>query len=395
VKHQSEALNEFAAAMAAAQAEMGPAIKDSLNANPNINKKYASLASVREACAPLARHGIAINQTFIRCEPTSVMERHEPRRDKDGKSYNVTLQVMVLGTVWTQLTHSSGQWVASELPVLADWSQIQDLGKVISYLRRYELAAIAGIAQEDDDGEQQGSQSPSVRQTDRRRPDDRGSDRAAPRNNHAPPRNGRELLDWAKAEGDPCMRWVRDWGRKEFGYKFLEWPDDAAKAGYEAWQDHLAHQADEAIDQAAGARQANQAPPPAQAPPPPPAQYPGSSGVALFTWAAKCPDRGMADAIVGTFKAKGWPSNLSEYSPEQAARGYAAGLARLEKIAEIAAKERQETHAREQAAATPAPAPASDERSRIAGWFPSGLPPAPTGQGGAPFDEFGAANGRT
>ena len=48
-------------ALAAAQAEMGPALKDSVN--PAFKSRYADLASVMAACIPaLSAHGIAVLQ---------------------------------------------------------------------------------------------------------------------------------------------------------------------------------------------------------------------------------------------------------------------------------------------------------------------------------------------
>ena len=49
------------AALAAAQMEMGPALKDS--ANPAFRSKYADLASVMQACmGALNKHGICVMQ---------------------------------------------------------------------------------------------------------------------------------------------------------------------------------------------------------------------------------------------------------------------------------------------------------------------------------------------
>lgn len=55
--------------------------------------------------------------------------------------------------VRTTLLHKSGEWVRSELRFPWTGGKIQDLGSVFTYLRRYSLSAMIGIApEEDDDG---------------------------------------------------------------------------------------------------------------------------------------------------------------------------------------------------------------------------------------------------
>jgi hypothetical protein len=52
------------------------------------------------------------------------------------------------------LIHSSGEYVTSTYPlVIKDLNNPQSIGSVVTYARRYTLAAIAGVAQVDDDGE--------------------------------------------------------------------------------------------------------------------------------------------------------------------------------------------------------------------------------------------------
>jgi hypothetical protein len=68
-------------------------------------------------------------------------------------------------TVTTRFLHSSGEWIETEAgaPVAHRFEKVdgtvtdkgpdaQTAGSAISYLRRYSLAAMAGITQEDDDG---------------------------------------------------------------------------------------------------------------------------------------------------------------------------------------------------------------------------------------------------
>ena len=124
--NKSEQIGDLAGALAKAQGEIKGAAKDS--ANPHFKSRYADLASVWDACrAALSKHGIAVVQM------PSVA---------DGKV-----------AVTTLLTHSSGQWVEETVSVAPMKMDAQGLGSVVTYLRRYALAAAVGVAPDDDDGE--------------------------------------------------------------------------------------------------------------------------------------------------------------------------------------------------------------------------------------------------
>lgn len=128
MEHSPE-IDKIAAALAAAQAVMGHAAKSAQN--PHLRSRYADLAEVIDATRPhLAAQGIAIVQA------PSVAE---------GRI-----------TVRTSLLHASGQWVACELAARAPdnkgLSEVQSIGSVITYLRRYTLQSLCGIAADDDDG---------------------------------------------------------------------------------------------------------------------------------------------------------------------------------------------------------------------------------------------------
>jgi ERF superfamily len=120
----SQEIGKLATALAHAQAEMSGATKDARN--PHFGSTYADLASVVEACKPLAAHGIAILQ------PTKA----------DGARVTVT----------TMLTHESGEWIAEDLVMTAKDPSPQAVGSAITYGRRYGLMAMVGLAPEDDDG---------------------------------------------------------------------------------------------------------------------------------------------------------------------------------------------------------------------------------------------------
>ncbi len=122
---QSEQINELAAALAKAQGGMENAAKN--KANPHFKSTYADLAAVLDAIrAPLSNNGLSTVQTMV-----------------------ITERCIVLRTT---LLHSSGQFSATEYPIAGNLAP-QQMGSAITYGRRYSLAALVGIAQDDDDAE--------------------------------------------------------------------------------------------------------------------------------------------------------------------------------------------------------------------------------------------------
>jgi hypothetical protein len=83
------------------------------------------------------------------------------------------------------LVHASGQWVAGEQPIAGDWANPQKIGSAITYARRYGLAAICGIAQDDDDAN--GASAPA-KQRRHPQPDCRQA--------QAPPPGPADVDDW-------------------------------------------------------------------------------------------------------------------------------------------------------------------------------------------------------
>jgi len=114
------------AALAAAQTEMGRALKDATN--PAFRSKYADLASVMDACMPaLNKHGIAVLQP--------------PYDDEHGRY------------VKTIFVHGeSGEIAECRVPLIVAKNDMQGYGSAVTYARRYGLMSMAGIAPEDDDG---------------------------------------------------------------------------------------------------------------------------------------------------------------------------------------------------------------------------------------------------
>lgn len=121
----SENTADLFAALAAAQGELENAAKSSVN--PHFKAKYADLATVLNTVRPVfAKHGLAVVQM---------------PQQTDGEV-----------SVTTMLTHSSGQHIASTVSTPIDKMTAQGVGTAITYMRRYALAAMTGVAQEDDDG---------------------------------------------------------------------------------------------------------------------------------------------------------------------------------------------------------------------------------------------------
>ena len=117
---------ELFAALAEAQAEVENATKDTKNAF--FNTKYADLASVLNTIRPVfSKYGLSIVQSTA----------------FDGSMVSVT----------TALCHSSGSYITSVASCIPAKADAQGIGSATTYLRRYGVAAITGIAQEDDDGQ--------------------------------------------------------------------------------------------------------------------------------------------------------------------------------------------------------------------------------------------------
>jgi hypothetical protein len=124
---QSPELDQLATALALAQGSMQGAVKD--RTNPAFKSSYADLASTWDACrVALSSNGLAVSQ--------------HPGRLEDGSV-----------TVTTMLLHRSGQHITSICSALPRDASPASVGSVVTYLRRYGLAAAVGVSPEDDDGQ--------------------------------------------------------------------------------------------------------------------------------------------------------------------------------------------------------------------------------------------------
>ena len=120
----SENIGAISQAIAKAQMEVENASKNS--ANPHFKSRYADLAELLNTVRPVfSAHGLAIVQA--------------PSFESG------------VANVETMISHSSGEWIKSVCSAPVGKQDAQGVGSAITYLRRYSLAAMCGIAQEDDD----------------------------------------------------------------------------------------------------------------------------------------------------------------------------------------------------------------------------------------------------
>ena len=123
--NSSPAINELAMALSKFQGSVEPIQKSKTAKVGSYSYNYADLADINlKIKKPLSENGLGIVQRFIRSDKGAMLQ--------------------------TILTHSSGQWISSELP-LQVFEKVQQLGSEITYLRRYTLSSLLGIVTDDDD----------------------------------------------------------------------------------------------------------------------------------------------------------------------------------------------------------------------------------------------------
>lgn len=177
----SEQINELAAALAKAQAKIQAAKKDSQN--PAFKSKYADLASVWDACREaLTSNGLSVVQL-----PTDTAE--------PGRVALVTT-----------LLHSSGQWISGMVSTRIVKDDPQGVGSALTYLRRYALSAMVGVAPDDDDGNAASGQAGAT--------PSRASYQAPPQTNGAAPAEPvRKTNAPSRAPTEPMMKAIHGIGR--------------------------------------------------------------------------------------------------------------------------------------------------------------------------------------
>ena len=124
---ESPTIGKIAQALCKAQLKMGKAQKSA--DNPYFKSKYADLSACIDTVLPvLNAEGIALIQ---------------------GSDYNLENKAFF---VTTTLIHTSGEWLKSKLFVPITKHDAQGVGAAQTYGRRYLLASMCALGQEDDDG---------------------------------------------------------------------------------------------------------------------------------------------------------------------------------------------------------------------------------------------------
>ena len=146
----SESVKTIAAALAAAQAEMGKIVKDKTakvqtSTGGGYSFDYADLASMLDVVKPaLAKHSIALVQAASVHDGSVVLD--------------------------SRLLHSSGEWIESSLALKPGDTSPQKVGSAITYARRYSLACLVGVASEDEDDDGNAAQGNTAQVTHRTPP---------------------------------------------------------------------------------------------------------------------------------------------------------------------------------------------------------------------------------
>ncbi len=142
----SETTATLCAALVAAQGGLKPIAKD--GKNPAFRARYATLDGIMETVRPaLAAHGLAVVQGVV-----------HPETGEGGRLVGITVE--------TRLVHTSGEWLASVVPVPVAKGDAHGLGSALSYGRRYGISALLALStDEDDDGNAAAKAPPAKPQT--------------------------------------------------------------------------------------------------------------------------------------------------------------------------------------------------------------------------------------
>lgn len=125
--NKSESIAKLAAAMSKAQPAVGIALKNAIN--PHLKNRYADLGAVWDAI----KDALGTNEL-------SIVQLPSP--SDDGKLHLETMMI-----------HASGEWLSSVMVMPISKQDPQGYGSALTYARRYALAAMMGVTQDDDDGD--------------------------------------------------------------------------------------------------------------------------------------------------------------------------------------------------------------------------------------------------
>jgi hypothetical protein len=199
----SESLAGIGPALAAAFAEVENATK---NAKANYGM-YVNLAGVLDEVRPVfGKHGVAVVQMPTVLEGRVVVE--------------------------TMLVHKSGEWIRGEVSAVVPKADPQSIGSAITYLRRYALAAVCGVAQEDDDGQgaSQPAKKPEPRDASRKQEPKRAEAQEEPKDLFTPAQVAR-LRDLLKSPHVPegkrasALRGIDEGRPASWADQWIEWAE--------------------------------------------------------------------------------------------------------------------------------------------------------------------------
>ncbi len=125
-KISSDSIGQITEALSKAQGKIENALKDS--ANPFFKSKYADLSSVMAVTKePLSSNNLSFSSSIVQA---------------GGVNFLVCT-----------LSHISGEWFRSYMPLITAKNDMQSMGAAISYGRRFGLAALCHVGVEESDGE--------------------------------------------------------------------------------------------------------------------------------------------------------------------------------------------------------------------------------------------------
>ena len=226
-----------------------------MDKSENISDLAAALAKAQGAFKPVGKTG---NNPFLKTNYVTldgIIEMSRGPLSAVGLSYTQMLNATGedLPTLTTMLMHASGQWISSNVVVRAvsgkGTNELQELGRSITYMKRYTLAAMLGVSSDEDtDGE---SGKDTTKRERRERPDQPAPARSVEDKESDPP---------AKFDPDNPDVACTDWNGmfsaavEELGYKAIPHVKSTLKIGFpdgkgtvpEAWSYLVDHQAEKA-----------------------------------------------------------------------------------------------------------------------------------------------------
>jgi len=130
---RSEEIAELVSALAMAQSEIkAPERNRTVKVSPrdqsktSYSFKYATLDHIIDIIrGPLTSNGLWFTQIMKDDQGTYILD--------------------------TRLMHSSGQWLACQVPLIVEGGSNQQFGSALTFMRRYSLTSLLGIAAEEDD----------------------------------------------------------------------------------------------------------------------------------------------------------------------------------------------------------------------------------------------------